>query len=35
MGLSDSLPGRLRDYVFPRRIGRVCSHPTGPPRLLG
>jgi len=35
MGLSDSLPGRSRGYVFPRRVGCFRFHPTGPPRLLG
>ena len=35
MGLSDSLPGRLLGYVFPRCVGRFRSHRAGPPRLLG
>src|ERR1017187_142523 len=34
MGLSDSPPGRRAGYVFPSRVGRLCSHPVGPPRLL-
>jgi len=35
MGLSDSLPGRLLSYVFPRRVGRWRFLLAGPPRLLG
>src|SRR5438105_12001593 len=34
MDLSDALLGRCPGYIFPGRVGRLRSHPAGPPRPL-